>query len=251
MRRAPERARISQAPAGSYIRFGVIPPFLRITFCDPHLLEAVMPDRFRSDSFTRREFVVGASALGAVWVTAASCARNDAAPTADSLNHLPVADTPAPPQQLVHFSADQAADIDAIASRIIPTTDTPGAHEAGVVFFIDRTMTTFAKEQSPMFSKALVDLRAAVQSKHGAGASFAKLSAEQQDAMLKSMEQTEFFEAMRFATVAGFLSLPKYGGNKDFIGWDVVGQEHVFEFKPPFGWYDRPENQQALLGTVL
>lgn len=190
------------------------------------------------------------SALGAVWLTAAACAR-EASPPVDSATHGPPADAPAPPQQLVHFSADQAADIDAIASRIIPTTDTPGAHEAGVVFFIDRTMTTFAKEQAPMFDTALVDLRKSVQAKHGAGAAFAKLTGEQQDALLKKIENSEFFGAMRFATIAGFLSLPKYGGNKDFIGWNVVGQEHVFEFKPPFGWYDRPENQQALLGRVL
>ena len=29
------------------------------------------------------------------------------------------------------------------------------------------------------------------------------------------------------------------------------GQDHAFEQKPPFGWYDRPENQMALLGRVL
>lgn len=209
-----------------------------------------MSSQFRTDHFSRREFVGGVSALGAVWLTAAACAR-DSSPPADSAAHAPAADVPAPPQQLVHFSAEQAADIDAVASRIIPTTDTPGAHEAGVVYFIDRTMTTFAKEQAPMFDKALVDLRKSVQSKHGAGATFSKLTPEQQDALLKKMEDGEFFGAMRFATIAGFLSLPKYGGNKDFIGWNVVGQEHVFEFKPPFGWYDRPENQQALLGRVL
>ncbi|MBC8089566.1 MAG: gluconate 2-dehydrogenase subunit 3 family protein [Phycisphaerae bacterium] len=210
-----------------------------------------MSSPFRTDHFSRREFVGGVSALGAVWLTAAACARDAAPPPVDTMTHAPAADAPAPPQQLVHFSADQAADIDAVASRIIPTTDTPGAHEAGVVFFIDRTMTTFAKEQAPMFDRALVDLRKSVQSKHGAGATFAKLTGEQQDALLKGMENTEFFGTMRFATIAGFLSLPKYGGNKDYIGWNVVGQEHVFEYKPPFGWYDRPENQQALLGRVL
>lgn len=210
-----------------------------------------MSNRLHGDHISRRDFVGSVSALGAVWLTAAACAREAAAPAPDSATHSPTAESPAPPQTLTHFSADQAADLDAIASRIIPTTDTPGAHEAGVVYFIDHSIPIYAKEQVPLFDKGLTDLKKAVQDKHGAGTSFAKLTAEQQDAMLKSMEKQDFFQAMRFATIAGFLSLPKYGGNKDYIGWAAVGQEHVFEFKPPFGWYDRPENQQALLGKVL
>src|SRR5271168_4727815 len=36
-----------------------------------------------------------------------------------------------------------AADIDAITSQIVPSTDGPGAHEAGVVYFVDRALSTF------------------------------------------------------------------------------------------------------------
>ena len=205
-----------------------------------------------ADAITRREFVGGVSALGAVWILAASCARETPAPPAEAaMAHSPGAESAAPPQELHHFSAAQAADVDAIASRIIPTDDSPGAHEAGVVYFIDRTLTTFAKEQVPIFDTGLQSLSKSVKGKHGADATFAKLTAEQQDALLSGIEKSAFFGAIRFATVAGFLSLPKYGGNKDYVGWAYVGQEHAFEHKPPFGWYDRPENQQALLGQVL
>jgi Gluconate 2-dehydrogenase subunit 3 len=38
----------------------------------------------------------------------------------------------------------QAADVEAIASLIIPTADRSGAREAGVVYFIDRSLRTFA-----------------------------------------------------------------------------------------------------------
>lgn len=39
------------------------------------------------------------------------------------------------------FSIHEAATVDALASRLIPgDADDPGAHEAGVVFFIDRTL---------------------------------------------------------------------------------------------------------------
>ena len=211
-----------------------------------------MSNQWRSEEISRREFVGGATALGAVWMLAASCARETPAPPVESATaHAPGAESATPPQELNHFSPAQAADIDAIASRIIPTDDSPGAHEAGVVYFIDRTLTTFAKEQVPLFDAGLQSLGKSVKGKHGADATFAKLTAEQQDTLLKSIEKSDFFGAIRFATVAGFLSLPKYGGNKDYVGWAYVGQEHAFEHKPPFGWYDQPENQRALLGKVL
>ena len=207
----------------------------------------------RPADISRRTFVGGATALSAVWLVAASCARDETAGKTDTGQVAPHmgAESPAPAQELVHFSAAQAADIDAIASRIIPTDDSPGAHEAGAVFFIDRTLTGFAKDQAPLFDAGLLELSKTVKKSHGADATFAKLTTEQQDAMLKTMEKSDFFGAMRFATIAGFLALPKYGGNKDYIGWAYIGQEHAFEHKPPFGWYDRPENQQALLGKVL
>ena len=218
----------------------------------PSTVRTTMNLQQRADAISRREFVGEATALGAVWMLAASCARETPPPPAESaMAHVPGAESVAPPQELKHLSPAQAADIDAITSRIIPTDESPGAHEAGVVFFIDRTLMTFAKDQAPLFDAGLQSLGKSVKSKHGADATFAKLTAKQQDALLKSIEKSDFFGAIRFATVAGFLSLPKYGGNKDYVGWAYVGQEHAFEHKPPFGWYDRPENQQTLLGKVL
>lgn len=157
----------------------------------------------------------------------------------------------APPQTLIHFTPAQAAEVDAISARIIPTDEAPGAHEAGVLYFIDRTLTTFAKEQAPLFDEGLASVAKAVTAAHGPAAKFSTITSEQQDDILRGIEKTPFFGAIRFATIAGFLALPKYGGNKDYVGWKYVGQEHAFEQKPPFGWYDRPENQMALLGRVL
>lgn len=200
---------------------------------------------------SRRDFMLTVGALGGVWLTAASCA-SDSPPAAKPIA-MPVmaGDAPAPAQTLIHFTPAQAAEIDAISARIIPTDDAPGAHEAGVLYFIDRTLTTFAKEQAPLFAAGLAAVAAAVTKAHGSAAKFSTLTADQQDAVLRGIEKTPFFGAMRFATIAGFLALPKYGGNKDYVGWKFIGQEHAFEQVPPFGWYDRPENQMALLGRVL
>ena len=185
---------------------------------------------------SRREFV-GTAAIAAAWLAAgAACARRD--------------ETAAPPR-LVHFSAVQAAQIEAITARIIPSDDTPGAREADAMYFIDQSLAGFGKAEAPLVADGLKALGEATARKHGSAATFATLTAEQQDAMLRDIEKTPFFGFMRFATLAGFLSLPKYGGNKDYVGWKFIGQDMAMEHTAPFGWYDRPENQMALLGKVL
>ncbi len=203
---------------------------------------------------SRREFVTGMTALGAVWIAAACSPRDSSAPAtaATSGNAMSgMTESPAPPQKLMHFTPAEAAEVEAFAMRILPSDDSPGAKEAGVLYFIDNTLVGYAKEQAPLFASGLTDLAKSVSTKHGASAKFSTLTPAQQDEILKGIEKTPFFGAMRFATIAGFLALPKYGGNKDYVGWKFIGQEHAFEQKAPFGWYDRPENQQALLGKVL
>ena len=200
--------------------------------------ERPMPtdSEFVAQGVSRRQFVVGAAALGAIWFSGATaCAREG-----KSLE-----------PKLVHFTPDQGADVEAIAARIIPRDDAPGAREVGALYFMDWAMTSFAKDQAPLFADGLQSLSKATQAKHGAAAKFAALTDAQQDELLHAIEKTPFFGAIRFATIAGFLSLPKYGGNKDFAGWKYIGQDNVMEHHPPFGWYDNPTNQQALLGKVL
>ncbi len=200
-------------------------------------------------TLSRREFLVGMSAVSAVWLSGAIACRDSAPPNADT--HEPDANSAEQPAGFVHFAPDDAADVEAIAARIFPTDDTPGAREAGVVYFIDRSMTTFAVDQADFFAVGLRDLNAAVANAHAGVARFAQLGDAQQDAMLRTIEGGEFFGAVRFATIAGMFALPKYGGNRDFIGWNLVDQRSVMEYKPPFGWYDHPDNQIALLGRIL
>ncbi len=69
------------------------------------------------------------------------------------------------------FSAGEAADIEAIASEIIPTDDMPGAREAGVIWFIDSALAGYLREMQPAIRKGLTDLRAK------AGGKFATLNA--------------------------------------------------------------------------
>ena len=41
------------------------------------------------------------------------------------------------------LDTDEAADLAAIAARIFPATDTPGANELGVIYFFDRALGVY------------------------------------------------------------------------------------------------------------
>jgi len=194
-----------------------------------------------SDSFSRRDFVAAVGSLGAVWLLADEKALGEAA--AHAAHQVTLAQP-----TLSVLTREQAAEIEAFASRIIPTDDTPGAREAGVVYFIDKSLATVAKDQIPAFTEGLTKLAKDVSAKFSGQTKLSALTPAQQDEVLRSIEQTPFFGLMRFATFAGMFSLPTHGGNKDFVGWKLVGQEDAMEFKAPFGWYDQPANRRALLG---
>jgi gluconate 2-dehydrogenase gamma chain len=136
------------------------------------------------------------------------------------------------------LTADEAADVEAFTAQIIPSGDTPGAREAHAVYFVDAAFASFFANQAEDFRKGLTDFRSACHAANG-GTAFAALDEAKQHAYLTSIELTPFFGWLRFLTVAGLLSSPKYGGNKDGIGWKLIGFEDNHVFSPPFGYYDR------------
>jgi len=162
----------------------------------------------------------------------------------------------ATPAKFEFFSAEQAAEVDAISARIIPTTDTPGAREAGVVFFIDRALVTFAKDNQKIYTEGLPELQAKVSELSPALTKFSAATLEQQDHILRSFDESSaaggrssrrraaaqsFFETIRVHTVMGFLIDPDSDkrGNRDGVGWKVIGRDNEHMFQPPFGYYDK------------
>ena len=135
------------------------------------------------------------------------------------------------------LGSEEAREFAAIAARIIPTDETPGATEAGVIYFIDNVLGTSRPEALEPMRAGLASLQASAQSTYGS-ASFSALTPEQQDALLVSIEETEFFGTMRYMTISGMFSLPEYGGNRDYAGWKLIGFEHKHVWSPPFGFYD-------------
>ena len=136
------------------------------------------------------------------------------------------------------LSADEAVDVEAVTAQIIPSGATPGAREAHVVHFIDLALADFFAAQADDFRKGLAEFRSGCQNANS-GAAFVTLSDEQQRAYLTKVERTPFFGWLRFLTIAGLLASPKYGGNHDGVGWQLIGFEDRHVFEPPFGYYDK------------
>ena len=139
----------------------------------------------------------------------------------------------------VTLSSSAAADLAAIAARIIPTTDTPGATEAGVIHFIDQAL---GAEMSSSLESTLSDLsefNAALAAAHPDAEGFASLAETEQDTFLKTVENGRLFSLVRDMTIFGMFAMSKYGGNKDNVGWKLLNFEGAHGgWQYPFGHYD-------------
>lgn len=179
-----------------------------------------------NDGISRRRFLSSAGALagtamlriGPVAVTAitqAACTARDEG------------------SAFITLGIDEAADFAAIAARLIPTTSTPGATEAGVIHFYDRAW-------GAELDWALEDMRAFLTTlNEAAGAHFASLDEEKQDTILRAHEADGRFELLRLTTIFGFFAMEKYGGNEGHLSWNLIGFEgHHGAWVPPFGYYD-------------
>jgi gluconate 2-dehydrogenase gamma chain len=134
------------------------------------------------------------------------------------------------------LSPSEARELEAVAARIIPTTDTPGAREAGAIWFIDQALAGTMAGVRPIISEGLAALQA------DGNELFSMLTETAQDALLKRHETTVFFGQMRFLTLAGTFAMPGHGGNRDHLGWQLLGFDHRHAWSPPFGYYDAQAN---------
>lgn len=168
------------------------------------------------------------SAPSLIAITEAACsAKQEAAPFAT----LDVAD---------------AADLAAVAARIMPTTETPGATEAGVIYFIDRALGAELKGMHAGLRAGLKDLNSSVRKKYPRVARFSELGDGAQDELLTTIEGEQFFGALWILTIEGFFAMSSHGGNKDNIAWDLIGFEgNQGTWEYPFGYYDAEYTKAA------
>ena len=134
----------------------------------------------------------------------------------------------------VHLDSLGAADLAAMAEQILPSTETPGAREAGVIWFIDEALGGFMAAMAEPVNEGLRQLNTSLND----GVRFADLDWNQQKSALQAIETTPFFNMVHFLTVAGMFAMPSYGGNRDKLGWALLGFEDQHSWQPPFGYYD-------------
>ena len=201
------------------------------------------------ENLTRRNFLTrGGAAVSAAWLS-----THWPAVVAAS-EHAHQAAKSSAPAKFQFFTPEQAAEIDAISARIIPSDETPGAREAGVVYFIDRALATFAVDDQKAYREGLPALQARVRELFPSIEKFSSATPHQQDQVLHSLDEqtaparkhsrssgasSSFFQAVRVHTVVGFLVDPDSGGNRDGVGWKVIGRDRKHIFQPPFGYYDK------------
>jgi gluconate 2-dehydrogenase gamma chain len=186
---------------------------------------------------------------------------------------------PVVPGGYLFFTSAEAAAVDAIVDRLIPTDELgPGARDAGVTTFIDRQLTgpygghdwlymqgPFSDKplptqglQSPLtprqqYRLGLAALHAYCTASHG-GRGFIDLSADEQDKLLTAMEKGEvslpnfsakmLFGAIYANTMEGYFADPIYGGNRDMAGWKLVGFPGVrYDFRDVI---EKPNQDYAL-----
>ncbi len=126
--------------------------------------------------------------------------------------------------------------LQAIVARLIPTDEHgPGATEARAAQYIDQALSSALSNARPSYANGLASTDA--YAKQTRGALFRRLRSEDQDAILQEMENntatgfspdaSSFFEMVRTHTIEGTFCDPYYGGNANFVGWDLIGYPGV------------------------
>lgn len=155
------------------------------------------------------------------------------------------------------FDSVEVAFVEAAVARLIPADALgPGALEAGCVLFIDRQLAGPYGRAERWYMQGpwpAGDAQQGLQSRMSpaatyregiraandycrtrfAGKTFNQLAAADQDKLLTGLEKGEqelqgvnaksFFAMLLQNTVEGFFSDPLYGGNRDMVGWKLIG----------------------------
>jgi gluconate 2-dehydrogenase gamma chain len=143
----------------------------------------------------------------------------------------------APPREALEtLTAAESDTLEAIVARLIPSDEKgPGAAEARAAHYIDRALAGPLAFARRAYAAGLAALNAYAQTSKGGP--FASLQPKDQDAVLSEMEKnaatgftpnsSTFFNLLRAHTIQGTFCDPYYGGNANFVGWDLIGYPGV------------------------
>ena len=131
-----------------------------------------------------------------------------------------------------NLTAAEADLLEAIVARLIPSdANGPGATEARAAHYIDRALGGALASSRQTYTAGLAALDR--YSRSSRGKAFTELSATDQDSVLIDVEtgaatgftgsSAAFFALVLNHTHQGTFGDPYYGGNANFIGWDLIG----------------------------
>jgi gluconate 2-dehydrogenase gamma chain len=222
------------------------------------------PRRLSRRGFLRAGAASGLGAATAATVFLPGAPGRDAA--ADTVTTIPVAQVqlaqtmPMAGNVLAGFTFLNPLMVDvvtAVAERIIPKDGNgPGAADAGVVYFIDRQLSSEYGMAGKRYTAGPFiagvptqgdQLGSTMRERYRLGVDgmqayaqkvyqndFKALAPDQQDRILKDMEAgtateftgitgQQFFSLLLAHVKAGFFADPLYGGNRDMAGWKLIG----------------------------
>jgi gluconate 2-dehydrogenase gamma chain len=205
------------------------------------------------DNVSRKDFVALVGTVVAVEALPASATAETATPR----HTVPVPSLGSEPEAYTFFTAPESAFIEAAVERLIPSDKLgPGGREAGVAFYIDQQLSgqfgyaakmykqgpwmpdappTFGY-QLPLTPQQVYRLGIAATNAYCGktyGKTFDKVDGTHQDDVLTALDRSQlkfdsvpakaFFEMLYGNAVEGFFADPLYGGNRDKVGWKLVG----------------------------
>jgi gluconate 2-dehydrogenase gamma chain len=203
------------------------------------------------DNVPRRQFLLGAGLAGTALAAGLSepAQAQQQPPTASA--------TPPESEPFITLTALEAAFITAAVDTLIPADElSPSGSDCGVAIFIDRQLGSawgggarmyragpFVKGKPEQgyqlaltpreyFAAGIAAANAWTRKTYG-GKDFDRLTAADRVSALKTMEDGKasfenfdakaFFGQLHAITMAGFFADPIYGGNRDKVGWKLLG----------------------------
>ena len=174
-------------------------------------------------------------AVGAVTEASPATSSPTAAGEEQAVGRLPSETAPLLAGPLTNLTASETEILSAMVDRLIPTDELgPGALDAGVLEYIDRALSEAESDSAEAYRAGLAALDA--YSRYTRGGPFLDLSTVDQDSVLIDVQtgaatgagvgfvgsSGSFFNMVKSHTWQGMFGDPKYGGNVNFAGWDLI-----------------------------
>jgi len=196
----------------------------------------------KKSGVSRRDLLKRAGMAGAALTIplAPVIAESTSAPPASA----PAAQAPASPsaspsvsrEPFENLTASESDLLEVICSRLIPSDENgPGAREARAAHYIDRALGGALAASKPAYVAGFAALDRYARSSRGRP--FLELPERDMDSVLIDVETgaatgfqgspAAFFAMVRTHTLQGTFGDPYYGGNANFVGWDMLGYPGV------------------------